>query len=87
MRKIKTIEKLVQFNCPTCRKIYQLSENHFRPQNFEIKINPNFSSCSNDCQAKWKVILHDYHQDQTLASLAKKEQEKDGEEEENNDYE
>ena len=82
MRKLKTIEKLLQFNCPTCQKIYQLSENHFQPKKFESS--PNFSSCSNDCQAKWKDILHDYHQDQTFANLAKKEQEKDGEESNDN---
>ena len=81
MKKIKTLEKLLKFNCPTCRKIYQLSENHFQPKSLAEKINPQFSSCSNDCQAKWKVMLHDYHQDQTFASLAKKERE-----EENDDY-
>lgn len=77
MKKNKTIEKTLQFNCSTCQKIYQLIETHYLKN-----IHYSRGECSNDCQEQWGQILHDYYQEKVLAYLAKKEQEEEEEPEE-----
>ena len=65
-----TVQKILKFTCPDCSANYELIETH--------QLN---KGCCGNCPPQWGEIIQNYHQEQCLAYLARKQAVQDQEEE------
>lgn len=67
MKRIRSTEKRIRHNCPSCQATYTLLETHLTR-----KDNQN---CPTNCRQVWEKIIHKYCQEKVLGQELEQEQE------------
>ena len=83
MKRIKSLEKKLRHNCPSCQSSYTLLETWL-----QRKDNQN---CQINCSQTWQEIIHKYCQEKVLGQELEQEQstsafDKDGENKQNGSH-
>lgn len=67
MKRIKSTEKILRHNCPTCSATYTLLETHLTQKDLTI--------CQANCLKVWKEILNRHCQEKILGQELEESQE------------